>query len=165
MPEAIAAACSGFIAPSGNSATMVTASLPEFSLPAATPPNLRKSFSLMADGLPVPITTRRGALIPSGARISSTEPLLPLNWLVTAARLTVSAAFPNALWDASPNFNCSSQNTTRMPRAAAENGTKPTLTASDMGNPPELGAVAGPGAAPRCQERLFYGGPDSIRPS
>ena len=51
----------------------------------------------MADGLPVPTTTKRWALIPSGARISSTEPLLPLNWLVAAARLTVSAAFPSAL--------------------------------------------------------------------
>ena len=38
---------SGCIAPSGNSAMTVTASLAALSLPAVTPPNLRKSFSLM----------------------------------------------------------------------------------------------------------------------
>src|SRR5882757_10488971 len=65
--------------------------------------------------------------------MSSAEALLPLNWLVAAARLTVSAAVPSALRVVGPNFNISSQNTTRMPLAAVENGTKPTLTASVIG--------------------------------
>src|SRR3977135_1105246 len=42
------------------------------------------------------------------------------------------AASPSALLVAVPSFNASSQNMTRGPRAAAENGTKPTLTASDL---------------------------------
>jgi leucyl aminopeptidase len=45
MPDAIEAAWSDCIAPSGNSAMMVTESLAALSLPAVTPPNLRKSFS------------------------------------------------------------------------------------------------------------------------
>ena len=61
------------------------------------------------------------------------EPLFPLNWLVAAARLTRLAAAPSTLRVAGPNFSASSQNTTRMPRGAVENGTKPTLTASDIG--------------------------------
>src|SRR5579859_1565396 len=65
--------------------------------------------------------------------MSSDDPLFPLNWLVVAARFTRSADFPRAFRVAAPNFKPSSQNTTRMPRAAAENGTKPTLTASDIG--------------------------------
>ena len=132
MPEAIAAAESAGIAPSGSSAMMVTDSLAALSLPAVTPPNLRKSFSLMADGLPAPITISRCALIPSGAGISSADPLLPLNWLAAAARVNISAAFPNAFRVCGPNFSASSQNTTRTPRDGAENGTKPTLTASDI---------------------------------
>src|SRR5665213_1458001 len=121
------------MAPSGKSATTVTASPPARSLPAITPPALRKSLSLIADSLPMPTTIRREALRPWGARISSTAPLLPLNRLAVATRPTRSAASPNALRAAAPNFNWSSQNTTRMPREAVENGTKPTLTASDMG--------------------------------
>jgi len=120
---------------------LVTASLAALSLPAVTPPNLRKSFSLISAALPTPTTIRRSALIPSGAGISSVEPLLPLNWLAAAARLTVSDAFPSAFRVASPNFNASSQNTTRTPRGAVEKATKPTLTASDIGNPPEFRAV------------------------
>src|SRR5437899_7629205 len=81
--------------------------------------------------------------------MSSTDPLLPLNWLAAAARFTVSAAPPSALRVADPSFSASSQNTTRMPLGAVENGTKPTLTASviakssknqgkrRVGNPPE----------------------------
>src|SRR5258705_11579919 len=65
--------------------------------------------------------------------MSSAEALLPLNWLAVAARLTVSAAAPSALRVAGPNFSVSSQNTTRMPLGAVENGTKPTLTASVIG--------------------------------
>src|SRR3954471_4135356 len=112
---------------------MVTDSLAVLSLPAVTPPNLRKSFSFNEPGLPRPTTISRGDLNPSGARISSAAPLLPLNALAAAARLTVSAAGPSALRVAAPNFSASSQNTTRTPRDAAENGTKPTLTASDIG--------------------------------
>ena len=85
---------SGCIAPSGSSAMKVTASLAALSLPAITPPNLRKSFSFRSDGLPAPTTSNRSALIPSGARISSAAPLLPLNWLVAAARLMVSPPPP-----------------------------------------------------------------------
>ena len=112
---------------------IVTAALPASSLPAAAPPNLRKSLSLIADSLPAPTTISREALRPSGARISSVEPLFPLNWLVSAARLTTSADVPSTLRVAAPNFSESSQKTTRTPRGAVENGTKPTLTASDMG--------------------------------
>ena len=79
MPEAIAAAASGAMAPSDSSAKTVTASLAALSLPAVTPPNLRKSFSLISAALPVPTTIRRSALIPAGAGISSVDPLLPLN--------------------------------------------------------------------------------------
>src|SRR5882762_9180400 len=43
------------------------------------------------------------------------------------------AASPSVLRVAAPNFNASSQNTTRTPRGAVENGTKPTLTASGIG--------------------------------
>ena len=75
----------GPAAPSGSSAITVTAALAALSLPAVTPPNLRKSFSLMSDALPTPTTIRRSALIPSGAGISSVDPLLPLNWLAAAA--------------------------------------------------------------------------------
>src|SRR5580698_4366636 len=121
------------MAPVGNSAITVTASSPERSLPAVAPPNLRKSASLSAESLPAPTTIRRGALRPSGARISSVDPLFPLNWLVEAARLTVPAAAPSAFWVAGPNFSVSSQNTTRTPREALENGTNPTLTASGIG--------------------------------
>src|SRR6202021_3434437 len=78
-------------------------------------------------------TIRREALRPWGARISSVVPLLPLERLAAATRAARSTAAPSALLAASPNFNMSSQNTTRMPREMAENGTKPTLTASDMG--------------------------------
>src|SRR5256885_13438040 len=65
--------------------------------------------------------------------MSSTDPLLPLNWLAAAARFTVSAAPPSALRVADPSFSASSQNTTKMPLGAVENGTKPTLTASVIG--------------------------------
>src|SRR5436305_13394886 len=40
---------------------------------------------------------------------------------------------PNALVVAGPNFSASSQNTTKIPRGALENGTKPTFTASGIG--------------------------------
>ena len=36
-----------------------------------------------------------------------------------------------------PTFSASSQNTTRIPRTGAENGTKPTLTASVIGKSSE----------------------------
>src|SRR5688572_3511837 len=65
--------------------------------------------------------------------MSSTAALLPLNSLADAARLMVSAAAPSVLRVVAPNFNASSQNTTKVPFGAVENGTKPTLTASVMG--------------------------------
>src|SRR5882757_2454486 len=65
--------------------------------------------------------------------MSSVAPFLPLNWLVAAARLTRLATPPSVFRVAAPNFNVSSQNTTKTPRGAAENGTKPTLTASGIG--------------------------------
>ena len=77
---------------------------------------------------------------------------MPLNWLVAAARVTRSAAAPSALRVAAPNFSVSSQKTTRMPRGAAENGTKPTLTASGIGKSSKIGAVAGREPAGRCSE-------------
>src|ERR1700733_4540573 len=134
--------------PSGNSAMIVAASLPARSLPAATPPNFRKSLSLRSDSLPVPTTIRRETFRPPGARISSVDPLLPLKWLVAAARLTRSAAVPSTLRVATPSFNESSQKTTRMPRGAVENGTKPTLTASVIGKSSKIRAVAGVGDPP-----------------
>src|SRR4029079_5189221 len=91
MPDAMAAAASACIAASGSSAITVTDSLAALSLPAGTPPNLRKSFSLMSATLPTPTTMRRSALIPSGAGISSVDPLLPLNWVAAAPRFTVLA--------------------------------------------------------------------------
>src|SRR5882757_2641015 len=130
------------MAPAGNSAMMVTTSLPGRSLPAAAPPSLRKSLALRSDALPVPTTISRLALTPSGARKSSVEALLPLNWLAAAARLIIAAAGPNALLVAGPNFSVSSQNTTRIPRGALENGTKPTLTASGIGKSSKIRAVA-----------------------
>src|SRR6187551_2004627 len=67
MPDAMAAAASPCIAASDSSAITVTAPLAALSLPAVTPPNLRKSFSLISAALPVPTTIRRSALIPAGA--------------------------------------------------------------------------------------------------
>src|SRR5258706_6491539 len=97
----------------------------------------------MAESLPAPATISREALRLSGARISRVEPLFPLNWLVSAARLTRSAARPSVFRVAAPNFKVSSQNTTRVPRGAVENGTKPTLTASDIGNSSKIRVGAG----------------------
>src|ERR1700722_1437025 len=130
------------MAPSGNSAISVAASSPARSLPAATPPNFKKSFSLRSESLPVPTTIRRETFSPAGARISSVDPLLPLKWLL-AARLTRSAAVPNTLRVVGPSFNVSSQKTTRMHRGAVENGTKPTLTASVISKSSKIRAVAG----------------------
>src|SRR4051812_10650852 len=164
MPDAMAAAASPCIAPSGSSAITVTDSLAAFSLPAVTPPNLRKSFSLISAAFPVPTTINRSALIPSGAGMSSVDPLLPLNWLAAAARFTVSLALPNAFRVASPNFNPSSQNATRTPRGAAENATKPTLTASDMGKSSRIGAADGTGIRPAGWMSLFGNGPNRFGP-
>src|SRR6186713_2199165 len=164
MPDAMAAAASGAMAPPDSSATTVTAWLAAFSLPAVTPPNLRKSFSLISAALPTPTTIRRSALIPSGAGISSVEPLLPLNWLAAAARFTVSVALPSAFRVTSPNFSASSQKTTRTPRGAAEKATKPTLTASDIGDPPESGAADGPEFGPHDEMFLFGNGPNRSGP-
>src|ERR1700739_1520522 len=136
------------MAPSGNSAISVAASSPARSLPAATPPNFQKSFSLRSESLPAPTTIRRETFSPPGARISSVDPLLPLNWLVAAARLTRSAAVPNTLRVVSPSFNVSSQKTTRMPCGAVGNGTKPTLTASVIGKSSKIRAIAGVGDPP-----------------
>src|SRR3954451_18070983 len=122
------------MAPSGNSAMMVMAPEPVLSLLAARPPNLRKSFAFKPDVLPAPITIRRSALSPSGARTSKAAPFLPLNEAAAVARFTSSVATPSALAVDGPSFRPSSQNTTRMPRAAAANGTKPTLMASDIDN-------------------------------
>src|SRR6185295_14831563 len=163
MPDAMAAAASPCIGASGSSAITVTDTLAALSLPAVTPPNLRKSFSLISAVLPTPTTIRRSALIPSGAGISSVEPLLPLNWLAAAARLTVSDALPSAFRVASPNFNASSQNTTRTPRTAAEKATKPTLTASDIGKSSRIsGHFAGPEPA-RIHGMFSSNRPKSLR--
>src|SRR5258706_13875938 len=97
----------------------------------------------MAESLRAPAKIGREGLRPYGARISRVEPLFPLNWLVSAARLTRLAARPSVFRVAAPNFKASSQNTTRVPRGAVENGTKPTLTASDMGNSSKIRAVVG----------------------
>src|ERR1700716_3484428 len=167
MPEAMPAAASAAIAPSGNSAMTVTVPLAALSLPAVTPPNLRKSLALISAGLPVPTTIRRSALIPSGAGMSRADPLLPLNWLAVAARLTVLAAAPSAFRVAAPNFSASSQNTTRTPRDAAENGTKPTLTASDMGKSSRIqGCVQSresPGRGPGYLNVRIGNGPKSLQ--
>ena len=50
--------------------------------------------------------------------MSSAEPLLPLNWLVAAARLTRWRRRPQRLGGRRAELQLSSQNTTRMPRAA-----------------------------------------------
>src|SRR5215470_185682 len=79
--------------------------------------------------------------------MSSVDAVLPLNWLVSAARLIRSADFPSALRVTGPIFNVSSQKTTKIPCGAAENGTKPTLMASDISNflqAQGLNAAAGP---------------------
>src|SRR3954447_2363329 len=139
------------MAPLGSSAMMVMAAVPAGSLLAATPPNLRKSFAFRPAVLPAPITIRRVAFTPSGARMSRTAPLLPLKAAAEAARFTRSAAPPSALAVAGPSFRPSSQNTTRMPRAAADNGTKPTLMASDMDNSSKtwgFSPFGGPGHGP-----------------
>src|SRR5215471_5792115 len=75
--------------------------------------------------------------------MSRIDPFLPLNWLAAAARLTVPAASPSALRVADPNFSASSQKTKRTPRGAVDNGTKPTLTASDIGNSSRSGLSPG----------------------
>src|SRR3981081_2423357 len=63
------------------------------------------------------------------------------------------AAAPSALPVAVPNFNVSSQNMTRTPRGAVENGTKPTLTASDIGkSSKKSGLSLGREPARRCLE-------------
>ena len=59
MPEAIAAACSAVIAPSGSSAMMVTASLAGVELAGGHAAEFEKILLLEADGLPAPITIRR----------------------------------------------------------------------------------------------------------
>ena len=138
------------MAPSGKSAMIVIPSLLERSLPAAAPPSFRKSSSFMAATFPAPTTIRREALRPSGAKISSVDPLFPLNWPVAATRPTRLAARPSALRVAAPNLRPSSQKITRMPRRAVENGTKPTLTASDIGKSSNGGiAVGNPGSGSR----------------
>src|SRR6185436_8445224 len=73
----------------------------------------------------------------------SVDPFLPLNWLAAATRLIMPAAVPKALAVAEPNFSVSSQNTTRIPRGALENGTKPTLTASGIGKSSKVRAGLG----------------------
>src|SRR6478672_435420 len=75
---------------------------------------------------------RREDLRRPGSRISSVVPFFPLNPFVSAARLTRPAAAPSAFRVAVPNFSESLQKTTKVPRGAVENGTKPTLTASDI---------------------------------
>src|SRR3954453_12865875 len=112
---------------------IVTRSLPAHTLPAAAPPSLTKSLSFIAASLPAPTTIRRDALRPSGSRMSRVDPLLPLYWLVAAARLTRLAALPRDLRVAGPSFNVSSQKITTLPRPALVNGTKPSLRASDIG--------------------------------
>src|SRR4051794_23007490 len=139
------------MAPFGSSAMIVMAAAPAGSLLAATPPNLRKSFAFRPAALPAPITIRRVAFTPSGARMSSAAPLLPLKAAAAAARFTSSLAPPSALAVAGPSFRASSQNTTRMPRTAADNGTKPTLMASDMSNSSKTQGflpIGGPGHGP-----------------
>src|SRR5271154_2018509 len=73
------------------------------------------------------------------------EPLLPLNWLVAAARFTRLAAVPNVFSVVAPNFSESSENTTRVAFGLAESGTKPTLTASGIGKSSKNRGFRGPG--------------------
>src|SRR6266481_5536640 len=88
------------MAPSGNSAMIVTASLPACSLPAAAPSLLRVAV---------------------------------------------------------PNFSVSSENITRTPRGAVENGTKPTLTASGIGKSSKIKAVAGSGTRRAVSKCFLFG--------
>ncbi len=123
---------------------------PALSLPAATPPNLRKSFSLRSAGLPAPITIRRSASIPSGARISSVEPLLPLNWLAAAARLIGLGCRAQRLPGRRAELQLPRRRTPPECRgAAAENADKADLDGvGHRINPPELRAVARTGGGP-----------------
>src|ERR1700722_11596743 len=73
------------------------------------------------------------------------DPLLPLNWLVAAARFSRLAAVPNVFSVVAPNFSESSENTTRMAFGFADSGTKPTLTASDIGKSSKNQGFRGPG--------------------
>src|SRR5262249_37970887 len=63
------------------------------------------------------------------------------NSTAAAARPIRSAEAPSALRLAGPNLSASSQNTTSVPRGVVENGTKPTLTASDIGNSSKIRAL------------------------
>src|SRR4051794_4690098 len=160
------------MAPSGSSAMMVMAAVPAESLLAATPPNLRKSFAFRLAALPAPITTRRVAFSPSGARMSRAAPLLPLKPAAEAARFTRSAAPPSALAVAGPTLRASSQNTIMMPRTAGDKGTKPTLMASDMGNSFKTSVfspLGGPGHGPELNgdslDFPHYGPPAPQMPS
>src|SRR5450759_5435816 len=87
----------------------------------------------------------------------------PLNPFVSAARLTKLAAAPSALRVAAPNFNESSQKTTRMPRGAVENGTKPTLTASDIGKSSKKQGLSLAGNPPGGTRNVLFG--CDLRPS
>ena len=69
-----------------------------------TPPNLEEIVRLQGGRLAGPDHDQAVDLQPAGARISSAAPLLPLNWLAAAARLTVSAAVPRPCV-AAPNFS------------------------------------------------------------
>src|SRR5665213_2951448 len=144
MPCAKSAACSAFMAPPGKSAKTVASLALIGSLPMAMPPSLSRSFCSRPWALPVPITTRRSALRPSGTASSSVEPLLPVKRSALAARATRPEAGAIALAVAEPNLRASSQNTTKTPLAGGAKGENPSFKASDIGTILILGTSAVP---------------------
>ena len=98
--------------------------------PIAMPPSLTKSSSLRSAALPVPITISRETFSPAGATMSSTEPLLPVNFSDRAARATRSAAEPSTARVFGPRRTSPSANTTRTPLDGADIAAKASFGAS-----------------------------------
>src|SRR5260370_8550862 len=90
------------------------------------------------------------------------DPLLPLNWVVGGGRLDRLAGGPNGLSVVAPNFSESSENTTRMAFGFAESGTKPTLTASDIGQSSKNQGFRGPGRRRDGSARPRFGPHKSV---
>src|ERR1700722_14718039 len=153
------ATASGDIAAAGNSATTVTCFADDGTFPAVTPPSLRKSLGLRSAALPQPITTRRDALSPAGAMMSSVVPLLPVKPSASAARLTRSAAPPRSLRVAAPILRASSQKTISTPFAGALKRSNSIFNFKDI--PTFLAACSSLGTTPACSRR---GGAPSCLP-
>src|SRR5262245_44166266 len=132
----MSAALSGFSAPPGRSAMMVTSVAADGTLPSATPPSFTKSFFPRSRTFPTPTTTRRETSSPEGATMSSVAPFLPLNRSAAAARSMRSPAESSTLRVADPNLSPSSQNTTRTPWVGVENGANSSFTEPGMGGGP-----------------------------